>query len=130
MTKTLATLAVGLLISTAACSKHDCDLSSGSDEATFGAIAEMTGGAHSCMVSNAELIATHSDSEVDGVAKKYQTFLASKGWTVEVKDHESTRANGKPLKGKILTSSKDGKTATTLVYVLTGSIVETVTKVS
>ena len=74
-----------LALAAVGCSKHDCDLSGG-DESKFGEVAEMTGGAHSCSVMNSELIAVHPDKSVDEIATKYESFLKSKSWTVEVKD--------------------------------------------
>lgn len=120
---------LGAALTAVGCSKHDCDLSSGSDESKFGEIAEMTGGAHSCSVISAELIAVHPDKSIDEIATKYETFLKSKSWSVEVKDHKSTRANGKPLEGKLLLAEAGGKKLTTLVYNLSDTLIETVTSV-
>jgi hypothetical protein len=108
------------------CSKHDCDLSSADDQKTFGDIAEMTKGAHSCDVTNGELHATHYDANVDDVTAKYTKVLESKSYKVEVSDHDSTRANGKPLHGKLIVAEVSGKKMNTLVYLLTDGIVETV----
>lgn len=121
------TLMMVALAALAGCSKHDCDLSSEADQKAFGEVAEMTKGAHSCMVSNNELIATHPDVSVTEVADKYKAFLESKSWKVELKDHKGERANGKPLEGKVLLAQNGDKKSTTLVYPLADTIIETVT---
>jgi hypothetical protein len=113
----------------AGCSKHSCDLSSDADKQSFGEIAAMTGGAHHCMVSNGELVATHGDNTVDAITGKYKTFLEQAGWKVDVTDHKGERANGKPLEGKLMRAEKGGKVATTLVYPLADTLIETVTAV-
>lgn len=117
----------GILLGANACSKHDCDLASEADKAKFGEVAEMTGGAHSCMVSGAELIATHPDMSIDEVAKKYEGFLASKSWEVKIEDYASKRANGKDLEGKLVVAKSGDKELRTVVYPLTPTIIETVT---
>ena len=113
----------------AGCSKHKCDLSSGSDKETFGDVAPMTHGAFSCYVSNGDLVASHGDSSVDKVSDKYKAFLEKDGWTVSVQEKHGQRANGNPYDGKLITSEKGGKKVTTVVYPLTGNLIETVSSV-
>jgi hypothetical protein len=128
MTTKLTTMMAALLVTAAsACGKHDCEL--GSDEATFGAVAEITKGAHRCSVMNSELVATHGDTSVDAVAQQYKAAADAKGWKVETEDYKGERANGKALEGKLLKIALGDKTATTLVYSLSGSLIETVTTV-
>lgn len=121
--------ACALMVGAAACSKHKCDLSSGSDKQTFGEIAPMTGGAFSCMVTDGELIATHGDTTVDAIVTKYKAFLEKDGWKVAVADYKGERANGKPLEGKTVTADKGSKKINTLVYPLGEKLIETVSSV-
>ena len=118
--------ASALMIGVGACSKHKCDLSSGSDKQTFGDVAPMTGGAFSCMVSDGELVATFGDTTVDAVVTKYKAFLEKDGWKVSVEDYKGERANGKPLEGKTVKADKAGKNVSTLVYPLSDKLIETV----
>lgn len=121
---------VAMVFVVAACSKHKCDLSSGSDKETFGDVAPMTHGAFSCFVSNGELVASHGDTSVADVTAKYQAFLEKDGWTgVKIDDKHGTRSNGNPYEGKIVTAEKSGKKVTTLVYPLSGNLIETVSTV-
>jgi len=131
MKKTNLLAASTLVISalTMGCSKHDCGLDSDADKAKYGAIAEITKGAHSCMVSSGQLIATHESKSPGDIAKSYKSKLEAKQWKVEVKDHKGKRANGKPLVGKMLTATKGDKKAGTLFYLLTDGLVEAVTSV-
>ena len=118
---------VAIVSVVAACSKHKCDLSSGSDKETFGEIAPMTHGAFSCFASNGELVASHGDTSVADVTAKYQAFLEKDGWTsVKVEDKHGTRSNGNPYEGKTITAEKSGKKVSTLVYPLSGNLIETV----
>ena len=112
-----------------ACSKHKCDLSSGSDKTTFGDVAPMTGGAFSCFVSNGELVASHGDTSVDKVTAKYKAFLEKDGWKVSIEDTHGKRSNGNSYDGKTITSEKAGKKVSTLVYPLSGDLIETVSTV-
>lgn len=116
-----------LVMGVGACSKHTCDLSSGSDKTTFGDVAPMTGGAFSCFVSNGELVATHGDTTVDAVVTKYKAFLEKDGWKLGVEDYKGSRANGKPVEGKTIAAEKGGKKTSTLVYPLSDKLIETVT---
>ena len=114
----------------AACSKHKCDLSSGSDKETFGDVAPMTHGAFSCFVSNGELVASFGDTSVADVTAKYQAFLEKDGWTgIKTEDKHGTRSNGNPYEGKIITAEKNGKKVGTLIYPLSGNLIETVSTV-
>lgn len=109
------------------CSKHDCKLESESDKADFGEVAEMTKGAFSCFPSNGELVASFGeDQKVDAVATKYKTFLESKSWKVEVKDHEGKRSNGGSYQGKMILATSGDKKLGVIVYPLSDKIVETV----
>ncbi len=131
MTRTILIALGALLLSTLTmgCSKHDCGLDSEADKAKFGQIAEITKGAHSCMVSNGQLIAHHKSKSPSDIAASYKGKLEAKKWKVEVKDHNGKRANGKPLKGKMLTATQGDKKAGTLFYSLTDGLVEAVTTV-
>jgi hypothetical protein len=120
---------VVVFLGLAACSKHKCDLSSGSDKETFGDVAPMTGGAFSCFVSNGELVASHGDTTVDAITTKYQAFLEKDGWKVSVEEKTGQRSNGKSYQGKTVTADKGGKKVTTLVYPLTDKLIESVTTV-
>lgn len=123
--KTLIALAALVLV-VQGCSKHDCKLESDSEKQSFGEIAEMTGGAFSCFVSNGELVASHGDTTVAAVTDKYKAWLEKAGYKVEVKDHKGERANGKPYEGKMLMAEKDGKKVGTLIYELGDKLIETV----
>lgn len=121
--------ACALVIGVGACSKHKCDLSSGTDKQTFGDIAPMTGGAFSCMVSGGELVATYGDSTVDAVLTKDKGWLEKNGWKVSVEDYKGERANGKPLEGKMMLSEKGSQKIGTLIYPLSDKLIETVSSV-
>ena len=113
-------------MTSAACAKHKCDLSSGSDKETFGDVAPMTHGAFSCFVSNGELVASFGDSSVADVTSKYQAYLEKDGWTsIKTEDKHGTRSNGNSYDGKIITAEKNGKKVATLIYPLSGSLIET-----
>src|SRR5688572_1861265 len=92
---------LGAALATTACSKHDCELDSEDKKQKFGTLADMTEGAHNCMVMESpadgalEMIATYGDSNVDAVAGRYKTWLEGQKWQVEMKPHKGTRANGK-----------------------------------
>ena len=121
---------VAMVAVAAACSKHKCDLSSGSDKETFGDVAPMTHGAFSCFVSNGELVASHGDTSVADITAKYQAFLEKDGWTgVKIEDKHGTRANGNSYEGKIITAEKSGKNVSTLIYPLSVNLIETVSTV-
>jgi hypothetical protein len=124
--KTFA-LCVALAVVGFGCSKHDCKLESESDKKAFGEVAEMTGGAFSCFVSNSELVASHGDTTVEKVTDKYKAFLESKGYKTELKDHKGERSNGKSYEGKMLFAEKDGAKIGTLIYPLGENLIETVT---
>jgi len=124
-----ASLCVVLVTGLGACSKHKCDLSSGSDKETFGDVAPMTHGAFSCYVSNGELVASHGSTTVDKVTDKYKAFLEKDGWSVTVEDKHGERANGNPYDGKVIKAEKGGKKALTIVYPLAGDLIETDTAV-
>jgi hypothetical protein len=109
-----------------ACAKHKCDLSSGSDKETWGDVAPMTHGAFSCYVSNGELIASFGDTNVADVTSKYQAYLEKEGWTnIKTEDKHGTRSNGNPYEGKIISAEKNGKKVGTLIYPLSGNLIET-----
>jgi len=119
--------AVALSLTSFGCAKHKCELESETDKKNFGEVAEMTGGAFNCMLSNGELIATHGDdATVDAVTDKYKAFLEGKGWKTEVKPHTGTRSNGNSYEGKMLLAEKDGTKLGTLVYPLGDKLIETV----
>ena len=114
-----------LCLALAGCSKHKCDLSSGSDKETFGDVAPVTKGAFSCFVSNGELVASFGDTTVDAVVTKYKASFEKDGWKVAVDDYKGTRANGNAFEGKMMTSEKGGKKVKTLVYPLADKLIET-----
>jgi hypothetical protein len=120
-------LGFALALAAAGCSKHDCELASESDKKNFGEVAEMTGGAANCFLSNGELIATHGDTSVDKITDKYKAFLEGKGWKTEVKDHTGKRSNGNEYKGKLLAAEKGDLKIGTLIYPLGDTLIETVT---
>ena len=125
--RNLLLLALPLVLASLGCSKHKCELESETDKKSFGEVAEMTGGAFNCMLSNGELIATHGDdATVDGVTDKYKAFLEGKGWKTEVQPHTGTRSNGNSYEGKMLLAEKDGTKLGTLVYPLGDKLIETV----
>lgn len=121
-----ALLLLALSLGAAGCSKHECKLESDSDKQAFAEVAEMTGGAFSCFVSNGELVASHGDTTVDAVTDKYKAWLEKNGWKAEVKEHKGERANGKPYEGKMMTAEKGGKKLATLIYPLGDKLIETV----
>jgi hypothetical protein len=129
----LVTAMVGAALVATGCSKHDCDLDSEDKKQKFGTLADMTEGAHSCMVMPSpadgamEMIATYGDTTVDSVAGRYKTWLEGQKWTVEMKPHQGTRANGKPYEGQVIKASSGDKTALTLIYPLGDTLIETVT---
>jgi hypothetical protein len=123
--KTLISLAV-FFLALQGCAKHECKLESDADKQAFGGVAEMTGGAFSCFVSNGELVASHGDTNVAAVTDKYKAWLEKAGYKVEVKDHKGQRSNGKAYEGKMLMAEKDGKKVGTLIYELGDKLVETV----
>jgi hypothetical protein len=119
-------LGLSLLVSALGCGKHDCKLESESDQKAYGEIAEMTKGAFSCFPSNGELVATHADgATVESVTEKYRAFLANKGYSIQIEDHEGKRGNGESYKGKMLVSEKDGAKVGALIYPLTSELIET-----
>ena len=134
-------LILGVTGSLAACSKHDCKLETEEAKRTFGEVAGMTKGANHCFVSSGpifgdlsadgasaqELAASHYDTTVDEVAKKYETFLVKHGWDVRVEPHKGERANGKPYEGKRVLAKKDGRQLGTIVYELGDRIIDTTT---
>ncbi len=120
---------VGLSFALTGCSGHDCSLDTDGDKEKFGDIAPATAGAHSCFVSNGELVATHPDMSIDKVAEAYKTKLEAAKYEVKLEEHNGTRSNGKTYEGKRLLLKKDGKKAGVVVYPLSENIVETVTVV-
>jgi hypothetical protein len=130
MKNLMAVGAVSMLLALSACAKHKCDLSSGSDKETFGDVAPMTHGAFSCFVSNGELVASFGDTSVADVTAKYQAYLEKEGWTsIKTEDKHGTRSNGGSYEGKIITAEKSGKKVGTLIYPLSGNLIETVSTV-
>ncbi len=125
--------------SLAACSKHDCKLDSEESKRAFGEVAGMTKGANHCYVSmpsvsdqlrgasTQELAASHYDTTVDEVAKKYEAFLSKNGWEVRVEPHTGKRANGNPYEGKRVLAQKADRRLGTIVYELGEGIIDTTT---
>lgn len=138
--KRLAIL-LALACSLAACSEHDCKLETEEDKKTFGEIAGMTKGADHCYVSagsindeleangasTKQLAATHYDTNVEDVTKKYEAFLKQKGWDVVVEKHTGKRGNGEAYEGKRVLAKKDGRQLGTVIYELGDKIIDTVT---
>ena len=121
---------VAMVMVAGACAKHKCDLSSGSDKETYGDVAPMTHGAFSCYVSDGTLVASFGDTSVADVTAKYQAFLEKDGWTnIKTEDKHGTRSNGNSYDGKILMAEKNGKKVGTLIYPLSGNLIETVSTV-
>jgi hypothetical protein len=108
------------------CAKHDCKLDAESDKADFGEVAEMTKGAFSCYPANGELVASFGDEKVENVATKYKTFLESKSWKVEVREHQGKRSNGESYDGKMILATSGDKKLGVIVYPLSDKLIETV----
>lgn len=121
------------------CSEHDCKLETEEQKQTFGEIAAMTKGANTCFVASPsigaelalggkpplELAATHYETTVDEVAKKYETFLKGKGWEVNVQPHTGKRGNGEPYEGKMVLAKKGERQVGSIIYELTTGIIDT-----
>lgn len=124
--KLLFLSSIGASLGLLGCAKHDCKLESESDKADFGEVAEMTKGAFSCFPSNGELVASFGDEKVENVATKYKTFLESKSWKVDVKEHEGKRGSGESYQGKMILAQSGDKKLGVIVYPLSEKIIETV----
>jgi hypothetical protein len=133
-------LLLGVIGSLAGCSKHDCKLETEEAKRTFGEVAGMTKGANHCFVSSPmlgelaangashiELAATHYGTNIDKVAKKYESFLRENGWEVRVEPHTGKRGNGEPYEGKRVLAKKNGRQLGTIVYELGDGIIDTTT---
>lgn len=132
---------IAVLAALAGCSEHDCKLETEEQKQTFGEIAGMTKGANTCFVAlpsiNAgfemdapakpplELSATHYETTVDEVAKKYESFLKEKGWEVTVQPHTGKRGNGEPYEGKMVLAKKGERQVGSIIYELTTGIIDT-----
>jgi hypothetical protein len=127
--------------SVAACSEHDCKLDSDEAKRAFGEVAGMTKGANHCFVSSGpmfaeldaegassqELAASHYDTTIDEVAKKYEAFLVEHGWEVRVEPHTGKRGNGESYEGKRVLAKKGDRQLGTIVYELGPRIIDTTT---
>lgn len=131
---------IAVLAPLAGCSEHDCKLETEEQKQTFGEIAGMTKGANTCFVAlpsigdslamdggkaPLELAATHYETTVDEVAKKYESFLKEKGWEVTVQPHTGKRGNGEPYEGKMVLAKKGERQLGSIIYELTTGIVDT-----
>ena len=120
------------------CSEHDCKLETEEHKKAFGDIAGMTKGANTCFVGMPgigahlamdkpppELSATHYETTVDEVTKKYESFLKEKGWEVNVQPHTGKRGNGEPYEGKMVLAKKGDRQVGSIIYELTSGIIDT-----
>ena len=131
MRKTLFAFAV--VTALVACTKHKCELDTEAKKAAFGAIADMTEGAHSCYVEGFSLLDDEimpdtkceigssdcaptmdvihpSPATVKDVAGRYRAFLEKNQWSLEEKTSSGKFGNGKPYEGIDLRAKSGGKT--------------------
>ena len=138
-----------LSLSTAACSKHECDLKTDAEKKELGALADMTQGAFSCDVQGTGLgesfigtskcdmgspncistmHAIHAaPATVKDVAAKYKGFLETAGWKVETKTVKSKFMSGKDIEGEVLSGKNADKDITVRVFPFGENMVETTT---
>ncbi|MEZ4300813.1 MAG: hypothetical protein R3B70_38120 [Polyangiaceae bacterium] len=135
--------ALGLCLSTAACSKHECALDSDAKKQAFGALADMTAGAFNCSVegkspligANCEIgadkcvstmTALHpAPATVKDTAAAYKAFLEKAQYKVEEKTVQSKFANGKDIEGVQLNGKNGDKDITVEVFPFGQDMVET-----
>lgn len=156
MKTALAICLAALSFSLVACSKHECDLKTDAEKATFGTLADMTHGAFSCSVEGvrldaedgpgmmgdakceigsapaclAKMNAIHaSPAKVKEIAASYKAFLEKAQWKVEEKDVKSKYMSGKEIEGVELRGTSGDKKMMISVFPFGDDMVETRTYV-
>jgi hypothetical protein len=144
-----ALFAIGLSLSSAACSKNKCTLDSDGKKQAFGVLADMTEGAFNCSIDGnseiagqiddsltcevgakdcaASMHAIHPKTTVAAVAPRYKAFLEAHQWTVEEKKISGKFGNGKPYEGLQFVAKNGDKGLVTRVVPFGDDMVETTT---